>query len=104
MWSSTCATSTAFEAGDEVTTAALAEKGMIRQSQASEMLKVLGEGKLDRALKVTAHKVSDSARKQIEAAGGSVTLIEMRTYPKTKRSKTPRETETASAPAAAAQE
>ena len=94
----------AFAAGDEVTTAALAEKGMIRQSQASEMLKVLGDGTLDRALKVTAHKVSGSARKQIEAAGGSVTLIEMRTYPKTKRSKTPRETESASAPASAAQE
>jgi large subunit ribosomal protein L15 len=97
---------TAFKAGDEVTTAALVEKGMIRLSQASEMLKVLGEGALDRALKVTAHKVSDSARKQIEAAGGSVTLIEMRTYPKTKRSKTPRETEAtnqaASAPAATA--
>jgi hypothetical protein len=79
---------------------------MIRQSQAGEMLKVLGEGKLDRALKVTAHKVSESARKQIEAAGGSVTLIEMRTYPKTKRSKTPRETnassQAASAPAATA--
>jgi ribosomal protein L18E len=58
---------------------------------------VLGEGTLDRALKVTAHKVSDSARKQIEAAGGSVTLIEIRTYPKTKRSKTPRETAAAGA-------
>jgi large subunit ribosomal protein L15 len=94
----------AFAAGDEVTTAALAEKGLIRQSQANEMLKVLGEGELDRALKVTAHKVSASARKQIEAAGGSVTLIEMRAYPKTKRSKEPRATEAPSAPATAAQE
>ena len=59
----------AFKAGDEVTTAALAEKGMIRQGQASEMLKVLGEGKLDRALKVTAHKVSDSAR-EADRGGG----------------------------------
>jgi large subunit ribosomal protein L15 len=94
----------AFAAGDEVTTAALAQKGLIRQGQAGEMLKVLGEGELDRALKVTAHKVSGSARKQIEAAGGSVTLIEMRAYPKTKRSKEPRVTEVPSAPAATAQE
>jgi large subunit ribosomal protein L15 len=93
-----------FAAGEEVTTATLAEKGLLRQGQAGEMLKVLGEGELDRALKVTAHKVSDSARQQIEAAGGSVTLIEMRTYPKTKRSKEPRATEPSSAPATPAQE
>jgi large subunit ribosomal protein L15 len=93
-----------FAAGDEVTGATLAEKGLIRESQAKGMLKVLGEGELDRALKVTAHKVSDTARQRIEAAGGSVSLIALRTYPKTKRSKEPRATETPSAPAAAAQE
>lgn len=78
-----------FEAGATVTGVTLAEKGLIRHSHASGMLKVLGDGTLDRALNVTAHKVSASARAQIEAAGGSVTLIAMRTYPQTKRSGKP---------------
>jgi ribosomal protein L18E len=51
------------------------------------MLKVLGEGTLDRPLQVTAHKVSASARDRIIAAGGSVSLIELPSRPKTKRSK-----------------
>ncbi len=51
--------------------------------------KILGEGKLDRALKVTAHKVSASARAQIEKAGGSVTLIELKRPEQTKRSGRP---------------
>jgi ribosomal protein L18E len=38
---------------------------------------------------VTAHKVSEKARRRIEAAGGSVSLIEMKSTPKTKRSGNP---------------
>jgi ribosomal protein L18E len=38
-------------------------------------------------LKVSAHKVSASAREQIIAAGGSVILIEIPSHPKTKRAK-----------------
>src|SRR5438445_11500481 len=41
-----------FAAGEEVTTAALAEKGLSRASHAKGMLKVLGEGALDRPLAV----------------------------------------------------
>jgi large subunit ribosomal protein L15 len=78
-----------FGAGEAVSLEALATKGLIRQREASGMLKVLGDGVLDRPLTVTAHKVSGSARAQIEAAGGSVSLIEMPTTPKTKRSKNP---------------
>ena len=78
-----------FEAGSQVTSETLAEHGLIRPGQTSELLKILGEGEIDRPVHVTAHKVSASAREQIEAAGGSVSLIEMRTYPKTKRSKEP---------------
>jgi large subunit ribosomal protein L15 len=74
-----------FEAGATVDGAALAAKGLIRPRQAKGLLKVLSNGTLDHALTVAAHKVSASARAQIEAAGGSVTLLEMRTYPKTKR-------------------
>jgi large subunit ribosomal protein L15 len=53
------------------------------------MLKVLGNGKLDHALSVKAHKVSASAREAIEQAGGAVTLIVMRKPPQTKRSGRP---------------
>lgn len=93
---------TVFEAGATVTSASLAEKGLIRPRQAKGFLKVLGDGHVGYALNVTAHKVSASARAKIEAAGGSVTLIERYTPAKTKRAKknvaaTPAEAETAQA-------
>jgi large subunit ribosomal protein L15 len=75
----------AFDPGAQVNGETLAAKGMIRTGEAKSLLKILGEGQLNRALHVTAHKVSESARQQIEAAGGTVTLIELRTTPKTKR-------------------
>ena len=40
-----------------------------------ELVKVLGDGELTVALRVSAHKVSASARQKIEAAGGTVTLL-----------------------------
>lgn len=39
-------------------------------------VKVLGTGEVGRAVKVAAHAFSGSARAKIEAAGGSVTLVE----------------------------
>jgi len=39
-------------------------------------LKILGEGELTRAIQVRANKVSAGARAKIEAAGGSVELID----------------------------
>jgi len=76
-----------FESGATVSCETLAEKGLIRRAAARGMLKVLGQGTLDRPLNVTAHKVSASARAEIIAAGGSVSLIEIPSYPKTKRAK-----------------
>ena len=38
-------------------------------------LKVLGNGKLEKKVNVVAHAVSGSAKKAIEAAGGTVTII-----------------------------
>ncbi len=40
------------------------------------MVKILGEGKIDRALTVKAHKFSKIAREKIVAAGGAVEVIE----------------------------
>lgn len=78
-----------FAANEEVNAATLVAKGFMRPSDEKQMVKILGEGKLDRPLKVTAHKVSESARKQIEAAGGTVTVIELPERKRTKRSGNP---------------
>src|SRR5579859_306212 len=63
---------THFDAGSTVSGETLAQKGLIRPSQAKSLIKVLGNGSVDRALTVSAHKVSASARAQIEAAGGTI--------------------------------
>lgn len=39
-------------------------------------VKVLGDGEITRKITVRAHKVSESAREKIEAAGGTVELLE----------------------------
>lgn len=40
-----------------------------------KLIKILGHGEIKKAVNVTAHAVSASARKKIEAAGGSVTVL-----------------------------
>ena len=40
-----------------------------------KLIKILGHGDLSRAVNVTAHAVSASAKSKIEAAGGSVTVL-----------------------------
>jgi large subunit ribosomal protein L15 len=42
-------------------------------------VKVLGQGEVTKAIAVSAHAFSQSARAKIEAAGGSVSLIESAT-------------------------
>lgn len=74
-----------FDAGSEVTSESLLARGLIQRAEAKHLLKILGDGQIDRALTVRAHKVSDSARAKIEAAGGTVDLIILPTRPKTKR-------------------
>ena len=76
-----------FEPGAAVTPQALAAKGLIRQRQASELIKVLGDGQIDRALSLTVHKISESARAKVEGAGGKVSLIALPVTPRTKRRK-----------------
>ena len=53
---------------NDVDVAALVNCGLIRNDGA--LLKVLGDGEVTRALKVTAAKFSASAKAKIEAAGG----------------------------------
>ena len=51
----------------DVTPESLVEKGLVKTGA---RVKVLGDGDLSKALTVTAHKFSRSARQKIEAAGG----------------------------------
>ena len=59
-----------FAAGDTVDKESLVAKGVIKK--ASDLVKVLGDGELTKALTVDVDKVSASARTKIEAAGGKV--------------------------------
>ncbi len=59
-----------FPKDTEVDPAAMAQAGLIKK--ASLPVVILGNGELDRALTVKAHRFSASARAKIEAAGGTV--------------------------------
>ena len=52
----------------------LADAGMVPR-RAAERIKVLGEGEIATRLTVKAHAFSDSARKKIEEAGGTVEIL-----------------------------
>ena len=52
----------------EVNARVLADNGLIRADEPS--VKILGDGEIGRALKVTAAKFSESAKAKIEKAGG----------------------------------
>ena len=67
-----------FEEGTVVTPEILLENGLI--SKLNDGLKVLGNGQLDKKIVVEAHKVSATAKKAIEEKGGSVTIIEVKTF------------------------
>lgn len=76
-----------FEAGSHVTPEEMVKVHLMTPAKARGLVKVLGEGDVDRALTVRAHKFSESARAKIEAAGGTVEIIPTKVYEKTKRRK-----------------
>jgi large subunit ribosomal protein L15 len=51
----------------------LVQAGVIKNLRSG--LKVLGDGEIKRAIEISAHRVSKSAREKIEAAGGKVELL-----------------------------
>lgn len=66
-----------FDAGATVDPEALAAKGLVKNNANRDWpVKILAEGEIDRALTVRAHAVSAAARAKIEAAGGTVEIIE----------------------------
>ncbi len=62
-----------FEAGAEVTPEALLAARVLRTLR--HPVKILGDGEIAVALTVHAHRFSATARKKIEAAGGTVVVI-----------------------------
>ena len=63
-----------FDDGASITPESLKAAGVLRHLR--EPVKVLGVGDLTKKLNVTAHRFSESAKAKIEAAGGTVTLVE----------------------------
>ncbi len=59
-----------FNAGDVVDTEALVAAGIVKN--ANDLVKVLGDGEITKAVTVKVDKVSASAKAKIEAAGGKV--------------------------------
>jgi large subunit ribosomal protein L15 len=59
---------------EEITPEVLAEHGLVHLRKGP--VKILGEGSIDRKVTVHAHAVSAGARAKIEAAGGTVELLE----------------------------
>jgi large subunit ribosomal protein L15 len=62
-----------FDAGAEVSPESLRAAGLATRKHP---VKILGNGELSKKLTVRAHAFSTAAREKIEAAGGSVEVIE----------------------------
>lgn len=66
-----------FKPSDQITPELMAERGMIKLSKLARYqgVVVLGKGSLTKALNITAHRFSQTAREKIEAAGGAATIV-----------------------------
>lgn len=62
-----------FEADATVTVETLVEAGMVKKG---DLVKILANGEINKAVKVQVHKVSKGAQAKIEAAGGAVVVPE----------------------------
>jgi large subunit ribosomal protein L15 len=65
-----------FEKGSKVGPKELVDSGVIRKLRANGV-RVLGDGQVDRALHVSAHYFTESAREKITKAGGTVEVISL---------------------------
>lgn len=63
-----------FEAGAEVTLEALVRSGLVNKG--APRVAVLGRGELPHALTIKVQRVTESAKAKIEAAGGTVEIVE----------------------------
>jgi large subunit ribosomal protein L15 len=60
--------------GDTIGPDELRSAGLVRKK--AELVKILGDGEIGRAVTVRAHAFSKSAREKIEAAGGNAEVLE----------------------------
>lgn len=67
-----------FEDGTEVTPELLMAAGYVKKLL--DGIKVLANGSLDKKISVKAHKVSDAAKSAIEAKGGVVEILEVKSF------------------------
>jgi len=63
-----------FGANDEVTPEIMHRRGLIKKAKRD--IVVLGNGDIKKALRISAHRFTRSAREKIEKAGGAANLIE----------------------------
>jgi large subunit ribosomal protein L15 len=63
-----------FDAGSKVGPQELVDRGVVRRLGVNG-LRVLGDGQIDRALHVSAHYFTESAREKITKAGGTAEVI-----------------------------
>jgi large subunit ribosomal protein L15 len=63
-----------FTDGAEISPSTLAEAQLLRNP--SNPVVILGRGELKAALKINVHRITASARAKVEAAGGSVEILE----------------------------
>ena len=61
---------TVFEAGTEVDIVKLVTAGLVKTGQ--KLVKILGDGEIDRPLTIRADKFTATAKAKIEAAGGKI--------------------------------
>jgi large subunit ribosomal protein L15 len=63
-----------FNSGDEVTPEILHERGLIKKAKHDVV--ILGTGEVTKALKISAHRFTKTAKDKVEKAGGTATIIE----------------------------
>ncbi|CAM3554780.1 50S ribosomal protein L15 [Pseudostreptobacillus hongkongensis] len=79
-----------FNANEEVTLETLIQAGVVKNAKFittsegeriyTSLLKIVGNYELEKALKVKAHKVSKGAKEAVEKFGGSVELVEIKSF------------------------
>ena len=62
-----------FDVNSTVGPAEFKKAGLIGSTK--DPVKILGDGKLEKALTIKAHKISGSAKKSLDAAGAKIELI-----------------------------
>lgn len=63
-----------FAANEEVSNKTLFEKGLIKEKSRTLEIKIVGNGKLDKALTIKGIKATKSAKEVIEKSGGKIVL------------------------------